>query len=544
MSIRHRGLLHNMTCVIVIRESRMTEREEESEMSGYTVREGKTDNRRHGAANTAGKLLFVFLLLFFSVSAAEVRVQADRTSLAPGETIRLQVNGDSGAVSCVYKVTLDGKKIFESKKPDRHFTSAYIPRKAGIYVIEVTVNGPGKTKDTGSVSFEVSGNRTNKSQSSSDVYSQKDGTWESAAYRKSDLETAGCAIFTLSHALHQMGTEGPETEPAALAVRYATCLVKGGTSNLMLINRAAKDFGFITRSELILDQTAIRDALQDGAVFSFSVVLGHIALAGGISDDGSKVLITDSAPTATLERIKKANLYRTDDDGRFVPVTDLSEMPGAVYYFETQHYGGMRYYLDLSYVARRGVRLIQPYQYFIQEAGGERVPVDLTAFGSVQCEVLKDGKTLRIPTAGLQWRTVDGTRRVATVTGKKAVQLKNGAGKKIALVQPCSVVQVLEQKDESVCVRYNGKRGYLPLESVEVTELPEGNIRTGLISVNGKTNGHAKVKMRFTPSGKIADNWPTGTPVAVLGEKDGSWYVEGRGFRFWVLKEYVTLDPQ
>ena len=38
----------------------------------------------------------------------------------------------------------------------------------------------------------------------------------------------------------------------------------------------------------------------------------------------------------------------------------MEDLPGARWYFETDDYGGLEYWLRLSYVARRGARLIQP----------------------------------------------------------------------------------------------------------------------------------------------------------------------------------------
>ena len=35
-------------------------------------------------------------------------------------------------------------------------------------------------------------------------------------------------------------------------------------------------------------------------------------------------------------------------------------MPGARWFFETDEYGGLEYWLPMEYVAKRGVRLIQP----------------------------------------------------------------------------------------------------------------------------------------------------------------------------------------
>ena len=70
--------------------------------------------------------------------------------------------------------------------------------------------------------------------------------------------------------------------------------------------------------------------------------------------------VVDSALSATFSRIKNAQMYRLDENGAFVPVNALSELSGAKYYIETNAYGGGNYWLEASYVLKRGLRLIQP----------------------------------------------------------------------------------------------------------------------------------------------------------------------------------------
>ena len=103
----------------------------------------------------------------------------------------------------------------------------------------------------------------------------------------------------------------------------------------------------------------MRGKRQDGAVFSFAVVNGHIAMIADVSADGSMVKVIDSAPSATWERIGEHRLY-IEKDGSFVPVEDLADIPGIRFYPETDAFGGAVYWLESDYAARRGVRLIQP----------------------------------------------------------------------------------------------------------------------------------------------------------------------------------------
>ena len=70
--------------------------------------------------------------------------------------------------------------------------------------------------------------------------------------------------------------------------------------------------------------------------------------------------IVDSAPSATWERIKNAQLYKQEADGSFTPITGLEQLPGIRYYPENNAFGGTTYWLEGSYVAKRGVRVILP----------------------------------------------------------------------------------------------------------------------------------------------------------------------------------------
>ena len=137
-------------------------------------------------------------------------------------------------------------------------------------------------------------------------------------------------------------------------------LAESGTVTGNLLAAAGRDFGFRTEKDKISDASRIVQGFSEGAVFSFAIVSGHIALAAGLSEDGTKVHIVDSAPSATFERIENAQLYIEDGQGGYRAVQSLWEIPGAAYYLETGQFGGLEYYLDLDYVAGRGVRMIHP----------------------------------------------------------------------------------------------------------------------------------------------------------------------------------------
>lgn len=192
------------------------------------------------------------------------------------------------------------------------------------------------------------------------IYSQCDGWWADKQYRHSNLQQSGCAVFALAHALQTLNFTGEEILPENLAVKYAFCLSKdGGTINSTLVGHAGDDLGFKTRYALYESLPEIYKKLSQGAVFSFSIVSGHIAMVAEGTPDQTKFRIIDSAPSATWERIKGARLYIAEGDG-FRAINALSEIPGIRFYPETGQYGGAAFYLDAAYVAGRGVRLIQP----------------------------------------------------------------------------------------------------------------------------------------------------------------------------------------
>lgn len=192
------------------------------------------------------------------------------------------------------------------------------------------------------------------------TYSQFSGYWKDKKYRTSTLEHSGCAIFALSHALQHLGYEGEETRPETLAQTYAFALLQGGTMNSTLVGHAGDDLGFKTRYDLYEDLPSIRSKMDQGAVYSFGVVTGHIAMIIEKNEAGNMFRVVDSAPSATWERIKNASLYIQDEGGNFIPISDLSQIPGIRYYIETESFGGATYWLEGSYIAKRGVRLIQP----------------------------------------------------------------------------------------------------------------------------------------------------------------------------------------
>ena len=190
-------------------------------------------------------------------------------------------------------------------------------------------------------------------------YNQFDGTWALVPYRQSELQTSGCAIFTLSTALEKLGYEGEEIEPGRLAEKYRFCLVEGGTLNSTLIGNAGKEFNFRTRYDLYTAKKQVMSLFDQGAVFSFSVVQGHIALIDRCNADGTYYHVMDSALSATFSRIKNCSVY-IYENGSYLPADSPSDISGARYYIETDAFSGGEYWLPSEYCLKRGLRLILP----------------------------------------------------------------------------------------------------------------------------------------------------------------------------------------
>ncbi len=288
----------------------------------------------------------------------EMTVALSAETLAVGEVLDIAVAAWENC-QCRYALALNGQTVAESE-PGEHFAAAYRPREAGEYTLTVTVSDARKLTQTAEARFTVDGSLTPRD-GISEVYSQKDGWWQDKKYRHSNLGKSGCAIFALSHALNRMGHTEEAVLPENLAEKYAYCLIPNeGTSNELLINTAAKDFGFSTKKALYNDKKQIIGLLDGGAYFSFSIARGHIAMVCGRSEDGAMARVVDSAPKATFERIVNAAPYYQTRSGAFRAALALDDLPGARWYFETDEYGGLEYWLPMDYVARRGVRLIQP----------------------------------------------------------------------------------------------------------------------------------------------------------------------------------------
>ncbi len=501
-----------------------------------------------------GILPLIFLLLMILPGSAEVSLSFSPENPRLGDYVDITVSSSrEGAQGVRYELRLGEEVVFrtEKKNLDTHFTASFRPRSEGEYALTATLVYGKKDEEAASVVIPVSG--VAPVQAGPDVvYSQKDGWWHSKVYSKKhkrSVEKAGCAIFALSHALQRMGFEGENLPPDVLATTYSGMYIENrGTDNERLLATAGEDFGFQSHHDLVESEAELTAWFQQGNLFSFMIVLGHIALADGLSEDGSKVHIVDSAPGATFERIKNASVYYQAEDGSFLEAKTPEELPGIRYFFETGEYGGMTYWLDLSYCAKQGMRPIRRPWLSLREQPDTIFP-EWEYFGAMISKVTRDGENQRIPTRNLTWTTIGASsRQLVIVTGKKGVSFLNGNGaKKEGISKPIpwgTMLPALQISEKTCMVAYKDAFGFVDRAAVDLLPVAEEDFQTGLISVNGRTAGTTPVSVRRDASRKAKEiaSWKPGTPVAVVQHVDGWYLLEGKGQRGWVPEKYVTLE--
>ena len=521
--------------------------------------------------NRFGKTLLclaVLLAALFCASAALAEAKIAFTPETPkvGEYVDITVTPDREGVAEVrYELSTPEGVVckYDSKKtkPSAHLTASFRPREEAEYTLTVTLVYGKKDTEPVSVTIPVSG--TAEAEDTSDiVYSQKDGWWHKTVYCKKPYETlerGGCAIFSLSHILHRLGYTGEEVQPASLATANSRFYIEGrGTDNGGLINKAAGQYGFITQEDLVLSEKEAAWALRHGDLFTFGIVLGHIAMIDGISEDGTLVHVVDSAPGATFER-KNDKRYRTNghiyfqkEDGSFEEAKTADELPGIRWFFETDDYGGMSYWMDLHYCLtynkHAGLRLIRkPWL-----KSGDATVSSLEYTGTMASKV-KTGseEAVRVSTADLSWTTdgADGPR-IAVVTNKKGTNLVDGNSKTLERyakkLSPGTMLMVLGVDDSLCYVFWKDTFCYVSRKDVDLLPVSPSGFATGLLTMGGKASGTAKVVLRATPKAKGAKvaELTVGTPVAIA-ETGAEWtLVEGKGYRGWVQNKYMTPDKE
>ena len=507
---------------------------------------------------TVGILFSLLLLALLCASAsAEVKITFTPENPRVGDYVDVTVIPDRKDAQGV-RYTLDTPEgtVCKEKNATGHYTASFRPRAETEYTLTATVVYGKKDEESASVTIPVSG--TAPVQEGADVvYSQKDGWWHSVIYRPKKpvetLEKGGCAIFSLSHILQRLGFSGEDVLPENLCVKNSKFYIPGrGTDNPGLITQAAKDYAFTTQEDLIETEQGVADCLKRGDLLTFMIVTGHIAMADGISEDGKYVHIVDSATGATYERKDrwktKGHIFRQEEDGSFTETETADQLPGIRWFFETEDYGGMAYWMDLHYCAHQGMRLVRKDWLQLETDGGlESVALDYS--GAMVTKVIRGEEAVRVPTKDLRWTTVGAdSPRVAVVSAKKGANLLDGDGKTLSRyskkLNPGTVLTVLGVSDELCYVFWKDTFCYIAAKNVDLLPAEQGSFTEGIISMNGKTSGTAKVTVRAGTkknSAKVTE-LTIGTPVAIA-EKSGDYYlVEGKGRRGWVHKQYIRLD--
>lgn len=510
-------------------------------------------------------ILFLLALLLALLCCASVLAEVEITFTPEnprlGDYVDVTVTpGREGALGVRYTLTTPEGTVCNEKDATEHYTASFRPREEAEYTLTATVVYGKKDEESASVTIPVSG--TAPVQQGADVvYSQKDGWWHSVIYRPKKpietLEKGGCAIFSLSHILQRLGFSGEDILPENLCVKNSRFYIPGrGTDNPGLILQASKDYGFTTQEDLIETEKGVADCLKRGDLLTFMIVTGHIAMADGISEDGQYVHIVDSATGATFERKDrwktKGHIFYQAEDGSFTEAMSADELPGIRWFFETEDYCGMAYWMDLHYCAHQGMRLVRrDWLQLETDSGLESVELDYS--GTMVTKVIRGqddtAESLRVPTKDLRWTTSGSdSPKVAIVSNKKGANLLDGDGKNLERyskkLNPGTLLTVLGVDEDLCYVFWKDTFCYIAAKNVDLLPVHEGSFSSGIVSMNGKTSGTAKVTVRAGTkknSAKVTE-WTIGTPVAIA-EKDGSYYLaEGKGRRGWIHEQYITLE--
>ena len=321
-------------------------------------------DQRAGMARHAAFIGVLFLLLLRAAFAlGEVTVSFTPACPRAGDYVDIAVDAGGEKVREVrYRLSPDGGKGSWSKKGEKRLTASFRPRSEGSWTLEVKVTLSGNRTETASVTIPVSGSAPVQ-QGKDTVYSQMDGWWRQHLYTgtyRHTLESSGCVIFVLSHALQRLGMEGEEVLPDRLARSYGGYYTEGlGARSEALIATAGIRLGFGTAHALVTAEDEIISFLQEGSLFTLGIVQRHAVLVDGIDTESRKLHIVDSCPDSTFEKLGRTPAWILAEDGTWQSVRSADEIPGVRWFFETSHCGGAEYWMDLDYCAARGLRLIR-----------------------------------------------------------------------------------------------------------------------------------------------------------------------------------------
>ena len=487
-----------------------------------------------------------FLLLRAAFALGDVSVSFTPAAPRAGDYVDVTVTAGGDVKGIRYRLSMDGEKIFQSKKDESRLTASFRPRKEGIYTLEVTVTLEGNRSETASVIIPVSGSAPEQ-RGQDVIYSQMDGWWSRVVYSKDykrTVESSGCALFVVSHALQRMEIESDAALPDRLAWDYHKCYIEGvGTGTEALITQTSLDFGFETEHLPVRTEDEIVSFLKRGDMFSLGIVKNHVVLADGIDEEYRKIHIVDSAPGVTFSKLKGTPVYVRAGDGSWQAISSADGIPGIRWFFEKSQFGGAGYWLDLKDCAARGMRLIRrPWLILAGEEGEKTVSADW--FGTVQSSVIEDQKAKTVPTSSLNW-FCDGTdspRQLGVVT-KERVTLTHRNGEAVSKYRPIPwgrVLAVLRADEERVYVFWRGVFGYLKRSDVKLTGVPDQDYSLAVISGEGKRKDSTVRGYREKGGkGTAVAEWPVGTEVAILERANGFCLVEGLGCRGWIQEKYL-----
>ena len=491
--------------------------------------------------------ILCLLLLRAVFASGEVSVSFVPASPRVGDCVDVTVSADGENIKGVrYFLSLDGKKVFRSRKPENHLTASFRPRKEGVYTLEVTVVRSGNRTETASVTVPVSGTAPMQ-RGETVIYSQKDGWWRRNLYSASHihtLETSGCALFALSHALQRLGINSDEALPEQLAGSFGQYYSEGlGARTEALITQSGLHFGFQTVHRLVRAEDEIISFLQRGDLFCLGIVQRHVVLADGVDAENRKVHIVDSCPDTTFGRLGRTPAYILTEDGTWQTVRSAEEIPGVRWFFETSSSGGAGYWLDLDDCAARGLRLIRrPWLTLETENGETAVTADW--FGTAESSVSVGKETRTVSTGSLRW-FCDGadSPQLAVVTQDRGAVLTQRNGDKFDFkpVPWGTVLCALRTDEERVYVFWNRTFCYVKRSDVELISIPDRTYPSAVITAEGKRSGSPVRSYRAADeSAAAAAEWPVGTEVVILARAEGFCFAEGLGHRGWIPEKNLT----
>ena len=489
----------------------------------------------------------LFLLLRTPFALCETSVSFSPAAPRVGDYVDVTVitNGEDFK-GIRYSLSRDGESLFSGRKTEDRLTASFRPRREGIYTLEVTVLLRGNRTETASVTIPVSGSAP--VQCGKDiVYSQMDGWWHNTYYSKEykrTLESSGCAVFTVSHALQRLGIVGDAVLPDMLAYVYHKCYIEGvGTGTEALVTQTGLDFGFDTAHDPVRKEDEIVSFLSRGDLFCLGIVNRHVVLADGIDPESRKVHIVDSAPGITFSKLKAVPVYIRDSAGTWQAIRSADEIPDIRWFFETSQFGGSGYWLDLKDCAARGMRLIRR-PWLTLDTGSGRVNVSPEWFGTVQSAVVMNGETISVSTGSLNWFCDGAAGPQLAVTVKNRVPITHRNGTPVEKYLPLSrgcVLAVLWANEERVYVYWRGTYGYLKRSEVELFSVPNETYQSAVIVAEGKAA--VKARTKADPGSAVAAEWPEGTEVVILDRSGSYCLVEARGCRGWIPEKNLAVEP-